>query len=149
MGRVLMGVALLTLLTWPGPWPSQVSAAGQAPQAAAGGTWSEKARLLDLRSEVASAFVNGKVYILGGLARNQEASTLNQEYDPATDIWRDRRPMPFPLSHPNAAVLNGRYMSSGGSWPRCTSPPRIRRSSTTRWPTAGESWRRSRCRAGR
>ena len=115
MGRVLMGVALLAGLGWSGVWlERQLSAASQAPQPGAAGTWGEKARLLDLRSEVASAFVNGKVYILGGLARNQEASTLNQEYDPATDIWRDRRPMPFPLSHPNAAVLNGKIYVIGG-----------------------------------
>ena len=73
-----------------------------------------KARLLDLRSEVASAFVNGKVYIIGGLARNQEASALNQEYDPASDIWRERRSMPQPLSHPNATVLNGKIYVVGG-----------------------------------
>jgi N-acetylneuraminic acid mutarotase len=88
----------------------------QSPPAAvpAQGVWSEKARMFDLRSEVATAFLNGKIYVMGGLARNQEASTLNQEYDIATDTWRDRRPMPFPLSHPNATVLNGKIYVVGG-----------------------------------
>src|SRR5687767_7180444 len=91
--------------------------AAQAPPAAAvpaQGLWSEKARMFDLRSEAATVFANGKVYVMGGLARNQEASTLNQEYDPATDTWRDRRPMPFPLSHPNGTVLNGKIHIVGG-----------------------------------
>ena len=78
------------------------------------GVWSEKARMFDVRSEAATIFVNGKVYVIGGLARNQEASTLNQEYDPATDTWRERRPMPFPLSHPNGTVLNGKIYVVGG-----------------------------------
>jgi hypothetical protein len=112
MRRVFPGIVLLALLGWPAV--EAISAAQGAPPAAAAGTWSEKARLLDVRSEVASAFVNGKVYIIGGLARNQEASTLNQEYDPATDIWRERRPMPQPLSHPNATVLNGKIYIVGG-----------------------------------
>jgi hypothetical protein len=115
MRRVLTGIVLLALLGWPAVRSgTPVLAAQGAPQAAGGGTWSEKARLLDLRSEVASAFVNGKVYIIGGLARNQEASALNQEYDPASDIWRERRSMPQPLSHPNATVLNGKIYVVGG-----------------------------------
>ena len=78
------------------------------------GTWSEKARLPDVRSEAANAFVNGKLYVMGGLARMQEASMLVQEWDPATDIWHDKAPMPGPLSHPNAAVLNGKIYVIGG-----------------------------------
>jgi hypothetical protein len=52
--------------------------------------------------------------VLGGLGRNQEASTINQEWDPATDVWRERRPLSFPLSHPNATVLNGKIYVVGG-----------------------------------
>src|SRR5918999_2996132 len=109
-----MRVASLFVLTLCISWAALDAA--QAPPAAvpAQGVWSEKARIFDLRSEAATAFVNGKVYVMGGLARNQEASTLNQEYDPATDIWRDRRPMPFPLSHPNGTVLNGKIYIVGG-----------------------------------
>ena len=78
------------------------------------GTWSEKARLPDVRSEAANAFVNGKLYVMGGLARMQEASMLVQEWDPATDMWRDKAPMPGPLSHPSATVLNGKIYVIGG-----------------------------------
>jgi len=78
------------------------------------GTWSEKARLPDIRSEAANAFVNGKLYVMGGLARMQESSTLVQEWDPATDRWRDKAPMPGPLSHPSATTLNGKIYVIGG-----------------------------------
>jgi N-acetylneuraminic acid mutarotase len=80
------------------------------------GVWSEKARIPspDVRSEAATVFAAGRIYVLGGLARGLEASTLNQEYDPATDMWRERAPMPAPLSHPNAAVLNDKIYVVGG-----------------------------------
>ena len=76
--------------------------------------WSEKAPVGEPRVEVASAFVNGKLYILGGLARGLESHSLNQEYDPATDRWRERAPMPGPLSHPNATTLDGKVYVVGG-----------------------------------
>ena len=106
------------------------------------GTWSEKARLPDIRSEAAHAFVNGKLYVMGGLARMQEASMLVQEWDAATDPWRDKAPMPGPLSHPSARSSTERSTSSAGSCCRCTpshSPPRT---STIPPPTGGAPWRR-------
>lgn len=113
MRQLLFRGALITLV---GCGATYTAAQAQAPAAAIPpqGVWSEKARMFDLRSETATVFANGKIYVIGGLARNQEASTLNQEYDPATDTWRDRRPMPFPLSHPNAAFLNGKIYVVGG-----------------------------------
>src|SRR6185503_5368636 len=78
------------------------------------GTWSEKARLGEPRTEAAVVFLNGKIYALGGMARGQDSHTLNQEYDPATDRWRERAPMPHALSHPGAATLNGKIFVVGG-----------------------------------
>ena len=76
------------------------------------GTWSEKARLGEQRTEAAVVFLNGKMYVLGGMARGQDSHTLNQEYDPATDRWRERAPMPHALSHPGAAALKASGPSS-------------------------------------
>src|SRR5688572_33285300 len=104
-------LAVLSMLT--GGVATNATQTPSAPVPAQG-AWSEKARMFDLRSEAATVFANGKVYVIGGLARNQEASTLNQEYDPATDTWRERRPMPFPLSHPNGTVVNGKIHIMGG-----------------------------------
>ena len=80
------------------------------------GAWAEKTHT-EPRAEVASAFANGKLYVFGGLARGLEASTLTQEWDPATDKWCDRAPMPAPLSHPNAFVMNGTgFNPRTGKW---------------------------------
>jgi len=83
-------------------------------QAGDSGTWSEGARLGDQRTEAAVVAVNGKIYMLGGMARGQDAHALNQEYDPATDRWLERAPMPHALSHAGAAALNGKIYVVGG-----------------------------------
>ncbi len=77
------------------------------------GAWGEKDRI-EPRAEAASAFANGRLYVMGGLARGEDASTLTQEWDPKTDMWRDRAPMPGPLSHPNALTMNGKVYIGGG-----------------------------------
>ena len=87
-------------------------ATSQSPTAT--GTWAEKARIGQQRTEAAVVAVNGKIYVIGGMAGTADSAPLNQEYDPATDRWRDRAPMPGPLSHPGAALLNGRIYVVGG-----------------------------------
>ena len=77
------------------------------------GMWAEKTHT-EPRSEAGSAVANGKLYVMGGLARGLEASTLTQEWDPKTDKWRDVAPMPAPLSHPNAVVMDGKIYVVGG-----------------------------------
>ena len=81
------------------------------------GTWAEKARLGEQRTEAGVVAVNGRIYVMGGMAGTADSSPLTQEYDPATDRWRTRAPMPGPLSHPGAAVLDGRIYVVGGE--RC------------------------------
>jgi N-acetylneuraminic acid mutarotase len=39
---------------------------------------------------------------------------LNQEYDPVTDTWRDRAPMPLGLNHVAVVGLNGKLYACGG-----------------------------------
>jgi len=63
-------------------------------QSAGQGKWSEKGRLPEPRGEVGVASANGKIYVIGGSALGVGAQTLNEEYDPATDRWRQRAPMP-------------------------------------------------------
>jgi hypothetical protein len=47
------------------------------------------------------------------MARGQ-ILTPNQEHDPATDRFRERAPMPRPLSHPGAAAIGGKIYVVGG-----------------------------------
>ena len=52
--------------------------------------WTAKSNMLTARRGLAAVSANGKVYAVGG-----EASTQNQEYDPATDSWMFRTPLPI------------------------------------------------------
>src|SRR4029450_11253557 len=56
------------------------------------GAWMPKAPMPALRGEVAAAVVGDKLYALGG-AVNRNAVARNEEYDPATDRWRERAPL--------------------------------------------------------
>src|SRR5258705_12106752 len=67
---------------------------GQTSPARPRGSWSEKALLGEQRTEAAVVFVNRRMDVLGGIARGQDWSVLNQEYDPAPDRCGQRAPMP-------------------------------------------------------
>src|SRR2546428_843097 len=66
----------------------------QAQTAAPQGSWSTKAPLPLKVNEVAVATVNGKIYVIGGTTADVVDLRLNQQYDPATDRWRERAPLP-------------------------------------------------------
>ena len=58
------------------------------------GSWTMKAPIPLARNEVALAAVGGKVHVIGGGIKGV-AGTYHDEYDPATDRWRTRAPLPF------------------------------------------------------
>src|SRR5688572_646363 len=66
------------------------------------------------RSETAAVEINGKIYVIAGNSRGNEANSLLQEYDPATGAWRERALMPSVASHAGAAALNGKIYVVGG-----------------------------------
>lgn len=86
------------------------------------GTWSTAAPLPQPRAEHSMVKLDGKIYaIAGGIPNvsgtgmhNGGASTLVEEYDPATDRWRARAPLPRALTHVGLAALDGKIYSIGG-----------------------------------
>ena len=95
-----------------------VSVFAQAPL----GTWSTAAPLPQPRAEHSVVKLDGKIYaIAGGIPnvggtgmQNDGASTLVEEYDPATDRWRVRAPLPRALTHVGLAALDGKIYAIGG-----------------------------------
>jgi N-acetylneuraminic acid mutarotase len=92
-------------------------------------TWTTKAPLPIILAECASGGINGKVYIASGMSGIPGASVLpgNEfsnwsrstfEYDPATNAWTLKSPMPdsliYGLTSPASTVLNNRLMVFGG-----------------------------------
>jgi N-acetylneuraminic acid mutarotase len=73
------------------------------------------------RTEVAAATVGGKIYVVGGFEEPSLGNVLNfaitpavEEYDPATDRWTARAPMPVGLHHVGIGVAAGRLYIIGG-----------------------------------
>jgi N-acetylneuraminic acid mutarotase len=64
------------------------------------------------RPDVGVAVVNGKIYAIGG-GRNL---TLNEEYDPATDKWIIKQPMPTARYNFGIAVYNSKIYCFGGQY---------------------------------
>src|SRR5262245_18557267 len=71
------------------------------------GTWAQKAPMPAMRGEVAATAVGDKLFALGGGVAGK-AVPRNEEYDPATDRWRERAPLPQPRDHSGVAVLKDR-----------------------------------------
>ncbi len=93
-------------------------------QAAAGGggvqaEWRARAPMDEARAETGVAALGGQVYVAGGTVQRGEgapeyASTLVTSYDPRSDRWRQRAPLPRPLTHVALAALDGRLYAFGG-----------------------------------
>ena len=70
-------------------------------------TWTSKASLPDGVSIVKVAVVNGKIYVMTG--------STNYEYDPATDNWTTKAPMPTPRTPSfGVAVYQNKIYVMGG-----------------------------------
>ena len=86
-------------------------------------TWENKTPMPTVREMLQANVVNGKIYLIGGYPgtdRNQTYSptteNLNEVYDPATDSWASRTPMPTGADgYASAVVGNKIFIISGMS----------------------------------
>jgi hypothetical protein len=65
------------------------------------------------RSNLGVAAVNGKIYAIGGNTQNGVVGT-NEEYDPETDTWTYKTPMPTPSNSFATAVYQNKVYCIGG-----------------------------------
>jgi len=85
-------------------------------------SWTSRAQIPRPRYGLAAAAVNGKIYVVGGMADivgsigTQEVSD-NDEYDPATDTWRSVAAMPTPRASLIVVAVNGMIYAIGGGVP--------------------------------
>jgi N-acetylneuraminic acid mutarotase len=85
------------------------------------GVWGTAAPALTKRTEVAAGTVNGKIYVVGGFEETSLSNVMNlaitpslQAYDPSTDRWTSKAPMPVGLHHVGIGVTGGRLYVIGG-----------------------------------
>lgn len=92
-------------------------------------TWATLSPMPTPRQHTNCCVVSGKVYVLGGLekgtlkagdsmrdwAENARLSSQNEVYDPKTDSWESRAPLPTPRQGPGVGCVNGRIFTIGGA----------------------------------
>ena len=95
---------------------SAVAGAVEAPSATEN-SWTTKAPMPNDLSIVKAAVANGKIYVMTG--------SFNYEYDPATDTWTAKKPMPTPRlpSFGIASCNNKIYVIGGGDTDKNTGEP--------------------------
>jgi N-acetylneuraminic acid mutarotase len=70
---------------------------------------------------VAAGTLNGKIYVVGGFEQPSLGNVINlaitpslEEYDPSTERWTTKAPMPVGLHHVGIGVTGGRLYVIGG-----------------------------------
>ncbi len=73
------------------------------------------------RTEIAAAALDGKIYVVGGFEKPSLGNVMNfaitpsvEMYDPATDRWTSKAPLPVGLHHVGIGVVGGRLYVIGG-----------------------------------
>jgi N-acetylneuraminic acid mutarotase len=85
------------------------------------GTWRTEAPMPTKRTEVAAAALDEKIYVIGGFEKPSLGNVMNfaitrsvEMYDPATDRWASKAPLPVGLHHVGIGVAHGRLYVIGG-----------------------------------
>lgn len=90
-------------------------------------TWKALAAMPTKRGSPVAATVGGKIYVIGGAsthpgsketavhpARPHRSVAVVEEYDPATNTWRQRSPMPTARNHAAIGVVKDKIYVIGG-----------------------------------
>jgi N-acetylneuraminic acid mutarotase len=90
-------------------------------------SWKPLAPMPTKRGAAAAAVINGKIYVTGGVSslpgvtengvhpsRPHNVLATVEEYDPATNTWRERRSMLLPRNHHAVAAVGGKLYVIGG-----------------------------------
>jgi hypothetical protein len=85
-------------------------------------TWETKTSMPTIRIGLQANVVNGKIYLIGGYppayytSYNFSSSflTLNEVYDPTTDSWTTKTPMPTAATNYASAVIDNKIYVIGG-----------------------------------
>ncbi len=108
--------------------------AGQASPAPSGqAAWTERSPMPTQRLEMATATLEGRVFVIGGLSADGATLDTVEIYDPAADAWTSGPEHPVPIHHPMAAVLDGVLYVAGGYGPSGGATRRLHRLGPDGW----------------
>ncbi|MFC1627656.1 Kelch repeat-containing protein [Gemmatimonadota bacterium] len=81
------------------------------------GVWAQGDSMITPRSTAASAVIDNKLYVVGGTdrkLRHKPVYNVLEVYDPVTDTWTAKAPMPTKRWGSGAAAVNGKLYVFGG-----------------------------------
>ena len=76
--------------------------------------WQEGTSLPSPGAAMGAEFVNGILYVIGGVNASNIPVNTNLAYDPNTDTWSTKSPMPTERHHLQAEVVDGKIFALGG-----------------------------------
>jgi N-acetylneuraminic acid mutarotase len=77
-------------------------------------SWITGAKMPYPRSEVGSAALNDKIYVVGGYDADRNTTDIMQVYDSGRDEWSTVASLPQPLNHPGVASYDNKLYVVGG-----------------------------------
>lgn len=86
----------------------------QSPETGNRGVWRTLAPMPSARQEVATAVLNGKIYVIGGFTSAGASTNTVEVYDLQTNIWTSAASIPILNNHGTAAVAAGKLYAFGG-----------------------------------
>lgn len=79
--------------------------------------WQELSPMPTARGALTAQFVNGTLYAVGGVSTGFGSAGVvgtNEAYDPETDSWQEKTPMPTPREHLASASFDNKLYVIGG-----------------------------------
>jgi N-acetylneuraminic acid mutarotase len=87
---------------------------------AEGGKWAKKADMPTAKLSP-TCTIDGKIYLVGGMADTPKPLSILEEYDPTTDKWTKKADMPTPRGMLCVGAVNGKIYAIGGAIPNMAS----------------------------
>jgi N-acetylneuraminic acid mutarotase len=81
------------------------------------GAWTRKADVPTPRVGAGASVIGDSIYVLGGLGVGLVEVAANEVYNPSTDSWEGKKPLPTGRSWPASAVVDGLVYCIGGGYP--------------------------------
>jgi N-acetylneuraminic acid mutarotase len=105
-------------------------------------TWTRGANMPTARYLATATEVDGKIYVIGGRTLDASGSggpvNVNEAYDPATDTWTTKAPIPQAIRGHAAGAYNGKVYVFGGNTGTYQKTVRIYNPATDSWSTGAE-----------
>ena len=76
--------------------------------------WTPLPLMQDARDAPQAAFINGKLYVIGGWGTDGNPVATTEVYDPSSGTWSTKASIPIAYAGASVAVLNGKMYAIGG-----------------------------------